>query len=109
MKAPIPRPVLCQPGGSACRNAGGRPVLESPLSGGILGFSCAFTLIELLVVIAIIALLAALLLPLLGRTQESGRAAVCLSNLHQIGVALQMYVQDNRNSLPVMRDRSLTT
>jgi prepilin-type N-terminal cleavage/methylation domain-containing protein/prepilin-type processing-associated H-X9-DG protein len=69
----------------------------------------AFTLIELLVVIAIIAVLAALLLPTLGRVKESGRAAACLSNLHQIGVALQLYVQDNNNRLPYMRDKSMTT
>jgi prepilin-type N-terminal cleavage/methylation domain-containing protein/prepilin-type processing-associated H-X9-DG protein len=69
----------------------------------------AFTLIELLVVIAIIALLAAMLLPTLGRVKESGRATACLSNLHQIGTALQLYVQDNNNRLPFMRDKSLTT
>jgi len=69
----------------------------------------AFTLIELLVVIAIIGILAALLLPLLGRAKESGRGAACMSNLHQIGVALQLYVDENRNHLPVMRDHSLTT
>src|SRR5438309_6491245 len=63
---------------------------------------------ELLVVIALIATLAGLLLPTLGRAKESGRAAVCLSNLHQIGLALQMYAQDNRNRLPYMRDQSLT-
>ena len=68
----------------------------------------AFTLIELLVVIAIIAVLAALLLPTLGRAKEAGRAAACLSNLHQIGLALQLYVQDNNNRLPFMRDKSLT-
>ncbi len=68
-----------------------------------------FTLIELLVVIAIIALLAALLLPTLGRVKESGRATACLSNLHQIGTALQLYVGDNRNRLPFMRDKSLTS
>jgi prepilin-type processing-associated H-X9-DG protein len=66
-------------------------------------------LIELLVVIAIIAILAALLLPALGRTKEEGRAAACLSNLHQIGIALELYVQDNNNRLPAMRDQSLTT
>jgi len=69
----------------------------------------SFTLIELLVVIAIIALLAALIFPTFGRAKESGRATACLSNLHQIGLALQLYVQDNNNRLPVMRDKSLTT
>jgi prepilin-type N-terminal cleavage/methylation domain-containing protein/prepilin-type processing-associated H-X9-DG protein len=64
----------------------------------------AFTLIELLVVIAIIATLAALLLPVLGRAQESARATTCLSNLHQIGLALQLYVGDNKNRLPYMSD-----
>ncbi len=66
----------------------------------------AFTLVELLVTLAIIALLAGLLLPALGRTKESARATVCLSNLHQIGLALQLYVPDNHNKLPVMRDVS---
>jgi prepilin-type N-terminal cleavage/methylation domain-containing protein/prepilin-type processing-associated H-X9-DG protein len=69
----------------------------------------SFTLIELLVVIAIIALLAALIFPTFGRAKESGRATACLSNLHQSGLALQLYVQDNNNRLPVMRDKSLTT
>ena len=64
----------------------------------------AFTLVELLVVIAIIAVLAALLLPTLGRAKESARAAVCLSNLHQVGIALQIYVSENHNKLPVMYD-----
>ena len=66
----------------------------------------AFTLIELLVVIAIIALLAALLLPVLTQTKEGGRATACVSNLHQIGIALQIYVDGNNNHLPVMRDRA---
>jgi prepilin-type N-terminal cleavage/methylation domain-containing protein len=68
----------------------------------------AFTLIELLVVLAIIALLAALLLPVLSRAKEAGRGTACLSNLRQMGVALQLYVQENNNRLPFMRDQSLT-
>jgi len=66
----------------------------------------AFTLLELLIVIAIIGVLASLLLPTFGRAKESARGTACLGNLHQTGIALQLYVQDNNNKLPVMRDVS---
>src|SRR2546428_9389713 len=55
---------------------------------------CGFTLIELLVVIAIIAILAAILFPVFAQARGKARQVACLSNLKQIGMAVQMYGQD---------------
>lgn len=59
-----------------------------------------FTLIELLVVIAIIALLISILLPSLRRSREQAKAVVCSSNLHGLGVAVQMYANAFEGRLP---------
>jgi prepilin-type processing-associated H-X9-DG protein/prepilin-type N-terminal cleavage/methylation domain-containing protein len=60
----------------------------------------AFTLIELLVVVAIIAVLVAMLLPVLQKAQERGRQALCMSNLRQLGLTVHMYVNDWDDYLP---------
>jgi prepilin-type N-terminal cleavage/methylation domain-containing protein/prepilin-type processing-associated H-X9-DG protein len=62
--------------------------------------SVGFTLIELLVVIAIVAVLAALLFPVLAHAREKARQTHCLSNMKQLGVATTLYAQDWDETLP---------
>ncbi len=63
-----------------------------------------FTLIELLTVIAIIGILAAILIPVVGRVRESARASQCVSNLREIGTAIHLYANDHNGLAPPSRD-----
>jgi prepilin-type N-terminal cleavage/methylation domain-containing protein len=63
----------------------------------------AFTLIELLVVIAIIAILAAILFPVVAQARDRARMSACMSNMRQIGMALMQYVQDFDETYPYIR------
>lgn len=64
----------------------------------------AFTLIELLVVIAIIAILAAMLMPVLNKAKQTSQRVACMDNLKQLGLATQLYVDDNQGYYPPRSD-----
>src|SRR5687767_10444063 len=70
---------------------------EKALSRAVSGF----TLVELLVVIGIIAILIAILVPVLGRAREASRRTQCLSNLRELGTALVMYANNYKDQIPI--------
>jgi prepilin-type N-terminal cleavage/methylation domain-containing protein len=74
-----------------------------------LGQRRGFTLIELLVVIAIIAILASLLLPTLGLAKAKGQRTVCMNNLKQICLFMQLYTDESNDLFPAHRNQGLTS
>ena len=65
---------------------------------------CGFSLVEILVVIAILGVLMALALPVLGKARRTAQQVVCSSNLRQIGIALEIYLQGDHQRFPDRRD-----
>ncbi|HTR41145.1 MAG TPA: prepilin-type N-terminal cleavage/methylation domain-containing protein [Pseudomonadales bacterium] len=65
----------------------------------------AFTLIELLVVIAIIAILAAVLMPVLSAAKKRGQQATCINNQHELAVGMNLYITDNNSTFPGIASR----
>src|SRR5579884_3654446 len=82
------------------RPAVAAPAMKNETHTGVPSCKCGFTLIELLVVIAIIAILAAMLLPALASARKKALRTECLNNLHQFGLAIQLYASDNKDLFP---------
>src|SRR5690606_31552537 len=59
-----------------------------------------FTLLEVLIIGAIVTILASLLFAVFGRVRENGRVAACQSNLKQLAIGVQQYVQDHDGRFP---------
>ena len=91
--APAAEPTPCA---TPCRPPGARHLL-------ITDYRLPFTLIELLVVVAIIAILAAILLPVLSRARDSAQSLACKNNLRQISLAVYLYLDEGEGWYPCMR------
>ena len=73
------------------------------------GRVAGFTLVELLVVVGIIAVLVAILLPVMGKARESARRTACLSNLRQVHAIFHIYAMENRDLVPIGYRRKTPT
>jgi prepilin-type processing-associated H-X9-DG protein/prepilin-type N-terminal cleavage/methylation domain-containing protein len=73
------------------------------------GLKPAFTLVEVLVVIGIVAVIAAILFPVLAAARTAGHRAACISNQRQIGAAIQLYAQDHDEHFPLVESISFRT
>ncbi|MFA6959733.1 MAG: prepilin-type N-terminal cleavage/methylation domain-containing protein [Opitutaceae bacterium] len=80
------------------------PAISAPLRSARHGF----TLVELLAVIAIIGILAAILIPVVSSVRRSARNAECVSNLRRLNTGIQLYAQDNKNTLPRLSTAATT-
>jgi prepilin-type processing-associated H-X9-DG protein len=65
------------------------------------GSRWGYTLVEVLVVVSVLSFLVGLLLPALGKARVQAQRAVCRSQLHGVGMAMRMYVDDNANTMPI--------
>src|SRR5436853_5308811 len=89
-------------GSSDLESAGGGSAggARTKRSGSMKGRRGGFTLIEVLIVIAIITVLAAILYPVFAQARERARTTVCLSNLRQMGTAMELYLGDYDERFP---------
>src|SRR6266545_7794982 len=76
-----------------------RTVTPSTATRCLIFHRSAFSLLELLIVIAVIAILMSLLQPALSRSRVSARSVQCLNNLHQIGIATRLYLDEAKSSI----------